>query len=322
MMKKELSKTKGGSSDTSKKFLKQSEVEEQRKAAYLAEQRALEEERQRKAAAKRKREDEIAAENAAREEKRRKLAEESRKLRQEKEEEEERQRRKRLGLPELAKPKNGENTDGADENDVPEEELQKGLRAIGEPYIVFGESHAARMRRYKRLTTVMSAGPIPTTLALVEEKDMRVDGTVPKDKQGRQWLFRQLASYFTMVLAAYERAMDEERNDTGASKQAYATMVQTRENMKPVGLPIPDVAFLCPAFFLFLTLFLIPLLSPGLPLFSLLETRRNRTKFIHSSFSEDSNLVTSTTPSSSPSCKSSKLSKKDATSTPTTTISD
>ncbi|KZZ93886.1 Prp18 [Moelleriella libera RCEF 2490] len=234
LMNKELSKTKGGFSDTSKKFLKQSEVEEQRKAAYLAEQKALEEERQSKAAAKRKREEEIAAENAAREDKRRKLAEESRKLRQEREEEEERQRRKRLGLPELAKSKNGENTDGADENDVPEEELQKGLRAIGEPYIVFGESHAARMRRYKRLTTVMSAGPIPTTLALVEEKDMRVDGTVPKDKQGRQWLFRQLASYFTMVLAAYERAMDEERNDTSASKQAYATMVQTRENMKPL----------------------------------------------------------------------------------------
>jgi pre-mRNA-splicing factor 18 len=80
----------------------------------------------------------------------------------------------------------------------------------------------------------MTKGPIPTTLQLVDEKDMKVDGKTPTDKEGRLWVFRQLASYFTMVLTAYQNAMDAERQDTNASKQAYNTMVQTRENMKPV----------------------------------------------------------------------------------------
>ncbi|KAG8407604.1 hypothetical protein J3459_016093 [Metarhizium acridum] len=232
LMNKELSKAKT-TNDASKKYLKRSEIEEERKKAYLAEQKALEEEREAKAAAKRKREEELAAENAAREEKRRKLAEESRKLREEREEEEERARRKRLGLPELVKKKE-EDQGQAVEDDVPEEELREKLREIGHPAMLFGESHAAKLRRYRKLTTAMSKGPIPTTLELVEEKDMKVDGTVPADRDGRKWLFRQLASYFTMVLTEYERAMEEEKSETSASKTAYTAMVQTRENMKPL----------------------------------------------------------------------------------------
>ncbi|KHN97643.1 potassium channel regulatory factor [Metarhizium album ARSEF 1941] len=232
LMNKELSKAKT-TKDPSKKYLKRSELEEERRKAYLAEQKALEEEREAKAAAKRKREEELAAENAAREEKRRKLAQESRKLREEREEEEERARRRRLGLPELVKKKEEDGVQAA-EDDVPEEELREKLRELGHPVMLFGESHTARLRRYRKLTTVMSKGPIPTTLELVEEKDMRVGGTVPADKDGRKWLFRQLASYFTMVLTEYERAMEEERSGTSASKTAYSAMVQTRENMKPL----------------------------------------------------------------------------------------
>ncbi|KID87449.1 potassium channel regulatory factor [Metarhizium guizhouense ARSEF 977] len=232
LMNKELSKAKT-TNDSPKKYLKRSEIEEERKKAYIAEQKALEEEREAKAAAKRKREEELATENAAREEKRRKLAEESRKLREEREEEEERARRKRLGLPELVK-KREEDEDQAVQDDVPEEELREKLREIGHPVMLFGESHAAKLRRYRKLTTVMSKGPIPTTLALVEEKDMKVDGTVPADRDGRKWLFRQLASYFTMVLTEYERAMEEEKSETSAGKTAYSAMVQTRENMKPL----------------------------------------------------------------------------------------
>ncbi|KAG5918346.1 hypothetical protein E4U61_001839 [Claviceps capensis] len=237
LMNQQLSKAKAPST-TDKKYLKRAELEEERKKAYIAEQKALEEQRQAKAAAKRKREEEVASEQAAREEKRRKLAEESRKIREQKEEEEERARRKRLGLPDLVKKKdNGNDEDGAngpDGDDVPEEVLRKKLREIGHPVMLFGESHNARIRRYKKLITVMSKGPIPTTLELVEEKDMRVDGGVPKDKEGRKWLFRQLASYFSMVLTAYEKTMEEERTDTSASKTAYNVMVQTRENMKPL----------------------------------------------------------------------------------------
>ncbi|KAF4458962.1 hypothetical protein FALBO_14282 [Fusarium albosuccineum] len=235
LMNKELSKSKKGTGGEDKKYLKRSEVEAQRKEAYIAEQKALEAERQAKAAAKRKREEDAAIENAAREEKRRKLAEESRRRREEQEAEEERARRKRLGLPELVKAKSEDAEDGLHESeDIPDEELAEKLRILGEPAVLFAESHAARVRRYRRLTTVVTKGPIPTTLELVEEKDMKVDGTVPKDKEGRKWLFRQLASYFTTVLTEYERAMDAEKRDTSASKTAYNAMVQTRENMKPL----------------------------------------------------------------------------------------
>ncbi|KAK7431809.1 hypothetical protein QQZ08_001750 [Neonectria magnoliae] len=235
LMNKELSKSKKGTSDD-KKYLKRSEVEAQRREAYLAEQKALEAERESKAAAKRKREEDIATEAAAREDKRRKLAEESRKRREEKELEEERVRRKRLGLPELVRNTGEEDDQGlaAGVEDIPEEELVTKLRAIGAPVMLFGEGHAARLRRYRKLTTVMTKGPIPTTLELVEEKDMKVDSKVPQDQEGRKWLFRQLASYFTMVLTQYEKAMEAEKRETSASKTAYNAMVQTRENMKPL----------------------------------------------------------------------------------------
>lgn len=241
LMNKELSKTKEKATSEEKKYLKRSEIEAERRAAYLAEQKALEAERARKAEAKRKREEEIAAENAQREEKRRRLAEESRKRQEEKEWEEEQARRRRLGLPELVKGEdNGTAKDGGSAaDDIPDDELVRKLRELGQPARLFGESHAGRLKRYRKLTTVVTQGPIPTTLQLVDEKDMKVDGTIPKDKEGRQWLFRQLASYFTMVLTAYEKAMEEEKRDTSASKMAYSAMVQTRENMKPVRRQCP-----------------------------------------------------------------------------------
>lgn len=235
LMSKELSKSNKGNTDE-KKYLKRSEIEAQRKEAYEAEQKALEAERQAKAVAKRKREEEIAAEAAAREEKRRKLAEESRKRREEQEAEEERARRKRLGLPELIKAssEDSDEASGAVGDDIVEEDLVQKLRALGEPVILFGETHKGRVRRYRKLTMAVSKGPIPTTLELVEEKDMKVDDKVPQESEKRKWLFRQLASYFTMVLTEYQRTMDAEKRDTSASKAAYNTMVQTRENMKPV----------------------------------------------------------------------------------------
>ncbi|KAF5531874.1 potassium channel regulatory factor [Fusarium mexicanum] len=235
LMNKELSKSKKSSGSEEKKYLKRSEIEAQRKEAYLAEQKALEAEREAKAAAKRKREEDAAAENAAREEKRRKLAEDMRKRREEQEAEEERARRKRLGLPELVKAKSEDVEDGVHASeDIPEEELVEKLRELGEPAVLFGENHSAKLRRYRKLTTVMTKGPIPTTLELVDEKEMKVTTELPKDKEGRKWLFRQLASYFTMVLTEYERAMEAEKRDTSSSKTAYSAMVQTRENMRPL----------------------------------------------------------------------------------------
>ena len=257
LMSKELGKSKKPSNDdTGKKYMKRADVEAQRRAEYLAEQKAAEEERQSHAAAKRKREEDAAAEKAAREEKRQRLAEESRQRREDQEWEEEQARRRRLGLPIKERKLEGQDGDAglADGvEDVPDEELVVKLRELGQPAIMFGESHVARLRRYTKLTTVMTDGPIPTTLQLVEEKDMKVDSQVPKDAEGRKWLYRQLASYFTMVLEAYERAMEAEKQDTSASRNAYNAMVQTRENMKPVSsIPhppaIPNAIFLTQAF--------------------------------------------------------------------------
>jgi len=245
LMSSQIAKAKGetsSSATTTKKYLKGSETEAQRRAAYEAEQRALEAEREAKAAAKRKREEEAADEAKAREEKRQRLAEESRKKREEREAEAERARRRRLGLPELAPQDEGE-AESSDDDDLPDAELMTELRRRGEPAALFGETHKLRMARFRKLTEVLTDGPIPTTLRPVDEKDMKVPDQVPpkKDKAARKYLFRQLASYFTMVLREWDIALEQEKRDTLASKSAYNAMVQCRETMKPVrSLPSPS----------------------------------------------------------------------------------
>jgi len=231
LMSKEISKAKPGAKaeEPSKKYMKRSEVEAERREKYLAEQRAIEAEKEAKLAQKRKREEEEAEANEAREEKRRKLAEESRRRREEQEAEEEKARRKRLGLPELIK----ETSEEVEADDIKDEELFEKLRSMGHPAKLFGESHKQRLRRFRKLGTVMTTGPIPTSLELVEEKGMKVE-KVPEDAEGKKFLFRQLASYFTMVLTEWESALEKEKRDTFASKAAYNAMVQSKENMTPV----------------------------------------------------------------------------------------
>lgn len=236
LMSAEISKTQAptnpqGTASPPKKYQKRSEVEAERRAAYLASQRALESEKEAKAAQKRKREEEEAEAAREREEKRRRLAEESRRRREEAEREEERVRRKRLGLPELVEEAGKE--EELVEDDIRDEELVEKLRKMGEPARLFGESHKARLKRFRKLGVVMTKGPIPTSLELVEEKDMKVE-SVPTDAEGRKYLFRQLASYFTMVLQEWEEALEKEKRDTFASKAAYNAMVQSKENMTPV----------------------------------------------------------------------------------------
>lgn len=235
LMSKEISKARPKASDDepSAKYKKRAEVEAEREAKYLADKKALEAEKEAKFAQKRKREDEEAEAKQAREEKRRKLAEESRLRREEREAEEDKIRRKRLGLPELVKEKSEE---VAEADDIEDGELIEKLRAMGEPTKLFAESHKQRLRRFRKLAIVMTTGPIPTSLELVDEKDMKVD-TVPKDEEAKKYLFRQLASYFTMVLKEWERALDNEKRDTFASKAAYNAMVQSKENLTPVSLP-------------------------------------------------------------------------------------
>lgn len=248
LMAKEMGKTKKTAKESNgPAYLKRSEVEAERKRQYEEDQKNLEAERVTKAATKRKIEEDAATETAVREEKRRKMADDSRQRREERDWEEERKRRLHLGLPALPRPgeKTEEQDDDVDEEDIPEEELVTKLRLLGEPTTLFAEKHAAKLKRYRKLTTVMTDGPIPTTLELVEEKDMKVAATVPQDKEGRRWLFRQLASYFTMVVTAYQGAMEAEKLDTAASKNAYSAMVQTRDNLKPVRIPQRTQKCLC-----------------------------------------------------------------------------
>lgn len=266
LMSKEIAKAKTPSTTSTadatatqqKKYMRRSEAEAAREAAYRAEQAALEEKRAQKVAEKRKREEESQAESQAREEKRRRLEEETRRRREEAAAAEERARRKRLGLPETPPPRAGseagaEGEEGGAEGeggneDIPDEELIRRLRDLGAPITMFGETHRGRLRRYRRLTTVVTAGPIPTTLRLVDEADMKVDGTVPQTREGRRYLFRQLASYFTMVLREWEGALAREHQlqtqdkaqsqqqttQTFASKAAVSAMTSSRENMRPL----------------------------------------------------------------------------------------
>ncbi|KAF2103719.1 hypothetical protein NA57DRAFT_30563 [Rhizodiscina lignyota] len=251
LMSAELSKSKSSkSSDSAKKYLKRSDIEAQREATYRAEQEALEAQRQERLERKRKLEEEEAEHKHEREEKRRRLAEESRRRREEEEEQQERDRRRRLGLPDLP-PKSASAAGSKEgtplpegEEDIAEEELVVKLRELGEPVKLFGESHRQTLRRYKRLTgrdgtpaPTLTDGPIPTTLALVPEAEMKVASKVPKDKEGRKFLFRQLVSYFDMVLREWVIALAERSADVKTSfqgKQAYNAMVQARENMRPL----------------------------------------------------------------------------------------
>ncbi|KAI9043957.1 mRNA splicing protein PRP18 [Aspergillus affinis] len=228
-----------------KKYMRRADIEAARVTAYKEEQERLQREREERQTQKRKHEEEEAERRHEREEKKRRLAEESRKRREEEEAEQERQRRKRLGLPEL--PAAGEKEDGAlgkEEEDIPDEELVGKLRELGEPVCLFGESHLGRLRRYRRVTQralapqqKLSDGPIPTTLELVPEVGMKISTTLPKDVEGRKYLFRQLASYFNMVLKEWELALakrDATVKQSLQGRQAYNAMVQSKDNLKPL----------------------------------------------------------------------------------------
>lgn len=251
LMSKELAKAKPDKAGD-KKYTRKADVEADRIAAYNADQAARESARAAKESAKRKLDEAAADEKRQRDDKRARLAERSRAARADEEAAQERARRRRLGLPEepprdaqaAAAAAEEEDKQAAEDGleDVCEEELVAQLRQRGQPAVLFGESHWQRVRRLQRVAAVVTDGPIPTTLAPVAEKDMKLDGRVPADAAGRRYLFRQLAGYFSMVLVEYERAMERERADTSASRTAYNAMVRCREDMKPVSFCFPRFA--------------------------------------------------------------------------------
>lgn len=237
------SQDNSSSTATENKYMKRSEVEAARLAAYNEEQERLQKKREERSMLKRKLEEEEAERKQEREEKKRRLAEESKRKREIEQETKERERRKRLGLPELPTFTGTEDSQDATE-DMDDHEVIQKLREFEEPARLFGESQKGRLKRYKRLVQrsltpqpQLSQGPIPTTLELVPEADMKVPATVPKDEEGRKYLFRQLASYFIMILKEWEAALakrDQTVKQSFQGKAAYNAMIQSRDNMRPL----------------------------------------------------------------------------------------
>lgn len=250
LMSKEISKAKGSSESPDqkppeKKYVRRGEAEAARVAAYNEEQERLRREREDRVAHKRKLEEEEAEFRREREEKKQRLAEESRQRREEEEAAKELERRKRLGLPEFPATSDKDQTPGAEgEEDIAEEELVEKLRGLNEPVRLFGESHQGRLRRYYKLVKRSLApkqhltnGPIPTTLEPVPEVEMKIATTLPKDSENRQFLYRQLASYFNMVLSEWELALAKRELSVKQSfqgRQAHSAMIQSRDNLKPL----------------------------------------------------------------------------------------
>ncbi|KJF60591.1 mRNA splicing factor [Coccidioides immitis RS] len=253
LMSKEIAKSKppakqSSQAEQNQQYVRRSELETARVAAYNAEQERLQREREERAERKRKLDEEEAERNRIREEKRRRLAEESRRRREAEEAAKEAERRKRLGLSVTPAEENGESgkeqTPLEGEEVVGQEEVVEKLRSVGEPIRLFGESDKGRLKRYRRLVQrsatpqkQLSDGPIPTTLELLPEAEMKVPDKVPEDEEGKKYLFRQLASYFTMVLKEWEIALskrDDSVKSTFQGRQAYNAMVQSRDNMKPL----------------------------------------------------------------------------------------
>ena len=245
LMSSQIASSKSNSGDAAKKYLKRSEVEAERQAKYLQEQEELEKARLERLDKKRKRDEEEAEQNRVREEKKRRLAEESKKRIEEEAEQEERARRKRLGLPELpAKNADDDSKDGTPlkdgEEDLDEEELLSKLQDLNEPRILFGETHPQRLRRYHKLTSktlapvVMSKGPIPTSLALLPEAEMKVPWPIPSDTTAQNLLPRQLASYFTMLLSEWQLALSGRPADVRESftgRQAHSNYTTACSNL-------------------------------------------------------------------------------------------
>ncbi|KAJ5764785.1 hypothetical protein N7520_004344 [Penicillium odoratum] len=258
LMSKEISKAKGADSSKSsgtqkdkaspapppKKYMRRGEVEAARLAAYEEEQERLQKEREEKQAKKRKFEEEEADRQREREEKKARLAEESKKRREAEEEAQERERRRRLGLPDLPTKSDGDATpEGEEAIDMGEDEVIEKLRELHEPARLFGENHRSRLRRYHRIVKraamlqKLTDGPIPTTLEPVPGGEMLIPAKIPKGEAERLFLFRQLASYFNMMLSEWELALakrDVSVRESHQGKQAYNAMVQSRENMKPL----------------------------------------------------------------------------------------
>lgn len=191
-------------------YLKKADIEKQRQVAYAKEQATIRREREAKLAEKRKFEEAEVDRKIERDEKRRRLAEESRRRRDEEEARKERARRKRLGLPPLPDSKKESETEGEE-------------KPVDEALLITVEAN-------KNL-------PIPTTVSLLPESDLRVPSVPPKKPEELAYLYRQLASYFTLLLRAWASALATRDSNVAQSisgKQALNAYTSSLQNLRPL----------------------------------------------------------------------------------------
>jgi pre-mRNA-splicing factor 18 len=242
LMSAQISKAKS-TNNAGSKYMRRADIEAERQAKYAEEQQRLEEEREQRLSKKRKLEEDDAEQNAIREAKLKKIAEESRVRREAREREEENARRRRLALPLLADKVEGEETplpEGVE--DIPDDELRLKLRNMNQPVALFDETHTARLKRYDALTTTKALiykGPIPTTLQPVKEKGVllpeKVDSTDDIDKT--KFIYRQLASYFTLLLTEWSIMLsqrDEATKSSGTGRAAYNSYLTVLSDLTPM----------------------------------------------------------------------------------------
>jgi pre-mRNA-splicing factor 18 len=243
LMSAQISKAKS-TNTAGTKYQRRADLEAERQAKYAEEQRRLEAEREQRISKKRKLEEDDAEQNAIREAKLKKIAEESRLRREAQEREDENARRKRLGLPLLADKSEGDDAPVPEGmQDIPDDELRLKLRTISQPVALFDESHTARLKRYHALTDTSKAlvykGPIPTTLEPVEEKSVllpdKVDSTDNLEKTN--FIYRQLASYFTLLLTEWAVMLsqrDEATKSSGTGRAAYNSYLTVLSDLTPM----------------------------------------------------------------------------------------
>ena len=83
----------------------------------------------------------------------------------------------------------------------------------------------------------MSTGPIPTSLELLPEADMKVPSSIPAGAAEQKYVHRQIASYFDMLLREWQTALSQRPKDVQESfsgRQAYSNYTTALSNLTPL----------------------------------------------------------------------------------------
>jgi pre-mRNA-splicing factor 18 len=218
-----------------KKYLKRSELEAQRQAEYQRKQQELNAQRTAKSEEKLRQEAHAAARREESREKQQRLADERRAKREEDE-------KQKLIEAEKKKKIDGNGKDGGDldkeEREMTDGEAIAKLREMGYPARLFGESTVGRLKRCRRIMATREAKEMEKEIdlaPLLNEEEMRID--LEKIKMEPELVYRQLDSWFRLVMLEWRKALDERPlavKESFLGKKAADAMLQADEYMKPL----------------------------------------------------------------------------------------